>query len=321
MLLTGTALAGCTAGHVPASPVVEAYAVAGDGSAARVAAAAEHAATIGIDGVTLTDDGTGLAPLPDGVAALGRTAARGGAASELLVSNYAESLGDFSPDAATALLEDPDGRERVARELASTAARAHLGGVQIDLESLAERDRPGLVAFAGALRTAVHDELGADAPVTMAVMASTTVDGYRATGYDLRALAEHVDRFVLMTYDEHGPWSEAGTIGALPWARQVVAAAERAGLPADRIDLGVAGYGYVWGGDDAGQVTPARSAALAGDAARWSDRTGEWSARLDDGRQVHWSDARSYRVRVALARELGLHGVAFWSLGTLPLPD
>ncbi|MDM7886307.1 glycosyl hydrolase family 18 protein [Curtobacterium sp. RHCKG23] len=324
VVLASVSLTGCAGATGSSRPLVEAYAEPGDRLAARVTAATEHAATIGIDGVTLTDDGAALHPLPEGTDELTRAAAAGGAGTELLVSNYSESLGDFSPETGTALLGDPDAREHVAHELAAVAAAHHLDGVQIDLESLRAQDRAGLVAFAAALEAAVHDELGDDAEVSMAVMASTSTSGFRDTGYDLGALAEHVDRFVLMTYDEHGPWSEPGTVGALPWAERVVRAAEHEGLPADRIDLGIAGYGYVWGADegsdDAGQVSPARARDLAGDAARWSERTGEWSATLDDGRELHWSDARSYRARVALARDLGLHGVAYWSLGTQALP-
>lgn len=77
--------------------------------------------------------------------------------------------------------------------------------------------------------------------------------------------------------------------------------------------------GRVGGSGDA-QVSPARAREVAGDDTRWSSRTGEWSATLDDGRDLHWSDARSYRARVAIAEDLGLHGVALWSLDTLPLP-
>ncbi len=321
LVLSGVVLAGCATAAGSSAPAVEAYAEPGSGTVDRVTAATEHAATIGVDGVTLTADGSGLQPVPDGVRDLAHAADRGGARSELLVSNYSEALGDFSPEIGTALLGDAGNRERVARQLARAASRIGADGVQVDLESLRSRDRDGLVAFAAVLTDAVHDELGPDADVSMAVMASTSAAGFRDTGYDLRALARHVDRFVLMTYDEHGPWSDPGTVGALPWAERVVVAAEHEGLPADRIDLGVAGYGYVWGGDDGGQVSPARARTLAGDRARWSDRTGEWSATLADGRELHWSDARSYRARVALARELGLHGVALWSLGTQPLPD
>ncbi len=192
--------------------------------------------------------------------------------------------------------------------------------MQLDLESLRAQDRAGLVAFAEAVTDAVHDELGDQAEVSMAVMASTTAAEYAETGYDLPALAGHVDRFVLMTYDQHGPWSEPGSIGALSWTRRAVSAAQDAGRASDRLDLGVAGYGYVWGGASDGQLSPADARRTAGDSARWSDRTGEWSASLDDGRELHWSDGRSWRVRVELAAELGLHGVALWSLNGLSLP-
>jgi spore germination protein YaaH len=312
--------AGAGAGAA-AGLAVEGYVEPGDDSAGLVADASSRAATIGIDGVTVADDGAGLNDLPAGVGALARTATDGGAAPELLVSNYSESIGDFSPEVGTALLSDAGNRSRVASRLAELASEQHVRGVQIDLESLRSRDRAGLVAFAAALRTAVDDRLGKDAEVSMAVMASTSAGGYRDTGYDLGALADHVDRFVLMTYDQHGPWTGAGSIGSLPWAERVVAAAERSGIPADRIDLGIAGYGYVWGGSGDAQLSPDAARAAAGSAATWSARTGEWSATLDDGRELRWSDARSYRARVALAEDLGLHGVALWSLNTLALPE
>lgn len=327
IVLVGAVLGGCSVSPgvastngTPRSPSVEASVEPDDGAAARVSDAASRAATIGIDGVTVTDDGAGLNALPDGVGTLARTASKRGAVPELLVSNYSESIGDFSPEVGTALLSDAGNRERVADQLATLAAQQHMRGVQIDLESLRSQDRAGLVAFAAALRSAVHDRLGKRARVSMAVMASTDAAGYRDTGYDLRALAGDVDRFVLMTYDQHGPWSGPGVIGALPWAKRVVAAAEHEGLRADRIDLGIAGYGYVWGGTGDPQVAPAAASRLAGRAARWSERDGEWSAKLRDGRELHWSDARSYRARVVLARQLGLHGVALWSLNTLALP-
>ncbi|OII37096.1 hypothetical protein BIU98_16720 [Curtobacterium sp. MMLR14_010] len=300
---------------------VEAYAEPGGAASSRVSAAAPHVATIGIDGVTISEGGRGLNALPEGIAALARTASTRGAATELLVSNYSSAIGDFSPRIGTALLGSAANRERVAGKVAHLAARTGMDGVQIDLESLRARDRPGLVAFARVLRAEVREQLGSTASVSIAVMASTDAAGFHDTGYDLRALTQHVDRVVLMTYDQHGPWSGSGTVGALPWATKVVRAAERQGVRSSTIDLGIAGYGYVWGGDAAdAQLTPTAAARVAGDHARWSARDGEWSARLDDGRVLHWSDARSYRARTALARQLGLHGVAMWSLNTMALP-
>ncbi|MBF4583401.1 hydrolase [Curtobacterium sp. VKM Ac-2865] len=318
VVLGGAVVAHARTGHTLA---VEAYTEPGGPATARVSAAAPHVATIGIDGVTIAEDGRALNAPPEGIAALARTATRRGAATELLVSNYSSAIGDFSPRIGTALLGSAVNRERVAGDVARLAARTGMDGVQIDLESLRARDRPGLVAFAAAVRSAVHEQLGSEASVSMAVMASTDAAGFHDTGYDLRGLTEHVDRFVLMTYDQHGPWSGPGTVGALPWATTVVRAAERQGVRSSTVDLGVAGYGYGWGGDDAdAQLTPSAAARAAGERARWSDRDGEWSARLDDGRVLHWSDARSYAARTALARQLGLHGVAMWSLNTMALP-
>ena len=323
VLLAGVLLAGCSSDPSVAAGrlAVEGYVEPGSGAAGRVTAAADRVSTIGIDGVTLADDGATLLDPPDGTAALARTATRAGSAPELLVSNFSSDLGDFSPQIGTALLSRAAHRSAVAAELARRAHDLGVRGVQIDLESLRARDRAGLVAFAGELSDAVHDRLGRGARVSIAVMASTDADGYRDTGYDLRRLVQHVDRVVLMTYDQHGPWSGPGAIGSLPWTERVVRAAEAEGVPRSRIDLGIAGYGYVWGGEhDGEQVTPARAADLAGKAATWSARDGEWSAVLRDGVRVHWSDARSYRARVALATTLRLHGVALWSLNLEALP-
>ncbi|WJY01843.1 glycosyl hydrolase family 18 protein [Curtobacterium sp. 458] len=323
VLLAGVLLAGCSSDPSVAAGrlAVEGYVEPGSGAAGRVTAAADRASTIGIDGVTLADDGATLLDPPDGTAALARTATRAGSSPELLVSNFSSDLGDFSPQIGTALLSRAAHRSAVAAELARRAHDLGVRGVQIDLESLRARDRAGLVAFAGELSDAVHDRLGRGARVSIAVMASTDADGYRDTGYDLRRLVQHVDRVVLMTYDQHGLWSGPGAIGSLPWTERVVRVAEAEGVPRSRIDLGIAGYGYVWGGEhDGEQVTPARAAELAGKAATWSARDGEWSAVLRDGVRVHWSDARSYRARVALATTLRLHGVALWSLNLEALP-
>jgi spore germination protein len=59
----------------------------------------------------------------------------------------------------------------------------------------------------------------------------------------------------------------------------------------------------------------------AGSTALWNARQGEWTATLPHGAVIGWSDARSWLLRVALARSYHLHGLALWSLGLSdPLP-
>lgn len=84
------------------------------------------------------------------------------------------------------------------------------------------------------------------------------------------------DRFVLMAFDQHGP--------------------------------GRSGPGPV------GALQWARRTAKPL-VATWHPRAGEWSARVAKG-TVWWSDHRSYVRRVALADDLGVHGVAVWQLGS-----
>jgi spore germination protein YaaH len=82
------------------------------------------------------------------------------------------------------------------------------------------------------------------------------------------------------------------------------------------VDLGIAGYGYVWHADGTGHtVSDARARQLAGSHATWHAKAAEWSADTSGG-TLWWSDHRSYDRRLRLAHDLGLHGVAVWQLGS-----
>lgn len=282
------------------------YALAGSATAADVARDGEYLRTIGIDGVVL--DG------PDGITAVGaETTALREAAQEagrdavLLVSNYSDVIGDFDEDLANQMLTDPEARASVVAALVDAAA--DFDGVQIDLESLATRDSEGLVDFTRELRDALPD----DDSVSMAFTASTDVGGYRERGYDLEALDPHLDRLVLMAYDQHGPWSDPGPIADLAWVRSELDYVASV-IDPEKIDLGVATYGYQWG-TEPDTLTVAEAREAAGDAARWDASAGEWTADLSGGRTLWWSDARSLAVREKIARAAGLHGVAIWQIG------
>jgi len=265
----------------------------------------------GVDGVELTADADGVTAVPGAARPVLRAAHRHGDTAELLVSNYSDAFGDFDPALAHRMLASPSHRRHVAADLARVVRRQGWDGIQIDLESLAAHDRAGLSAFVQALRAAVPGR----ATLSMAVMAETSRAAYRRHGYGFARL-DAVDRFVLMAYDEHGPgWSGPGPIGALTWARRTVRPLIDA-VGAGRVDLGIAGYGYLWTSADAGHsVSDAKARHLASGQAVWHRRAGEWTAHVARG-TLWWSDGRSYRRRLALAHDLGVHGVAVWQLGS-----
>ncbi len=273
---------------------------------------------VGIDGVDLNGPSVSK---PD--AAARRQLARAhadGLPGVLLVGNWSNRVGDFYEPLAHRTLGSPANVNRAARALAHDVRAQGWNGASVDLESLLPRDRAGLTRFVSDLRS----DLPTDDSLTICLQASTTLPGYRASGYDLRGLAARADQIVLMTYDDHGPWENApGPIGPLPWQRASVQALERA-VPATRIFLGVADYAYAWRphSNDSLSVTQARALVARWHAQpRWVTRVGEWTATLRDGSTVWWSDARSIGRRITLAGVLGLHGIAVWSLAGDPLPS
>jgi spore germination protein YaaH len=282
---------------------------------------ADGMSTLSVAGVSITARGADVSRPNAGALRLARTARDQGLTAELLVGNYSNRLGDFDPRAAHRLLSRQTRIDAVASRLASYVATGGWDGVNVDLERVRAADAAGLVS----LVRAIQDAMPANRTVTIDVSASTSLVGYRDGGYDLAGLAGAADVIKLMTYDQHGPsWSGPGPVGGLPWQRKATTTILRV-VPAEQVDLGVAGYGYTWPRRgthpqiQGSTVTVAQARRLVARdhvRAQWRARVGEWTARLDDGTRLWWSDRRSYRLRVALARELGLHGLAVWRLGS-----
>lgn len=272
--------------------------------------------TVTVAAVSLRPDGASLTRPDDRVAALVESTHAVGLRAELLVGNWSDRLGDFDPAAASALLSSAGRIAAVSDRLTALVRQGRWDGVNVDLERVRRRDAGGLVAFVTALR----ERLPAEASVTIDVSARTSRSAYRAGGYRLAELATVVDAVQLMAYDQHGPgWSGPGPIGGLPWVEKTVAAALEE-VPPAKLDLGIAGYGYLWNPDGSGRTLAVRAARRlverAGVEPRWRSGAAEWSARLPGGRRVWWSDGRSYAARAALASDLGLHGTAIWRLGS-----
>jgi spore germination protein YaaH len=303
-----------------ATPLASTGYVLGGASDALVARDAHGLATLGVDGVSLARNGRSVSAADGDLTRLLATAHTHGLRAELLLSNYSNRIGDFDPKAAAKLLRDPARVQAVAAQLASYVATQGWDGIQVDLESMSKRDADGLLMLVNELQTRMAPEKS----VSIAVMASTDPREYVARGYRLAELGAAVDTLALMTYDQHGPWSGPGPIGALTWQREAVGVVTSV-VPAAKVDLGVAGYGYTWPRDRDGRTVTDKQArklvARDGAKPRWRKAPGEWTARLSDGTRMWWSDGRSYALRLALATELGLHGVALWRLGSAdPLP-
>jgi len=269
---------------------------------------------VGAQGIDLVGKGRFAEPDAKLLAQLAQAKASGRPAV-LLVGNVSRT-GDFAERLAYRTLRSPAATANAAAQVARIVRTEGWAGVSVDLESLAARDTAGLSRFVERL----HRDLPAGDSLTICLEASRSLPKYAARGYDLAQLELDVDQVVLMTYDLHGPWERRpGPIGPPDWQRGAVATLERF-VPARKVFLGVADYGYAWGPHHrTGTLTVAGARALVVQRhakARWVKTAAEWTAKLSDGATLWWSDARSIAVRAALARRLGVHGIAVWSLGS-----
>ena len=282
---------------------------------ARITASRAALTTVGLDGVNISADGSTVST-PDAsarkVLALSHSEHL---RAEFLVGNWDNQINDFSEAYAHHLLGSPAHIKAVAASLVAAATSQGWDGISVDLESLHGRDRAGLVTFLATLRR----ELPAGKSLSVCVTNYTSPGEYRANGYDLAGINQAVDQVVLMTYDQHGPWENTpGPVGALAWQRKGLAVVRR-DVPAGKIDLGVAGYGYAWRPHSNDMLTDAQARALVrrdGGTQRFDATVGEWVGHLPDGSTLWWSDARSYALRVTLAEQDRLHGLAVWDLGS-----
>lgn len=236
--------------------------------------------------------------------------------AELLVGNFDSRTFTFNSVTGARLLRNPDNIEAVTDEVAGFVDEQGWDGVTVDLEALHRRDAPGLVEFVKQLQAKMLE----NKTVSLALGAATTRQEYMDKGFDIRALGLAVDRLALMAYDLHGPsWSGPGPIGPVGWTRTVLKPLlEEVDLA--KIDLGVAGYGYTWPKNRTGKtVTVAGARRLVeqdGATARFVQKSGEWRAVLSNGTVLWWSDRRSWNVKVRMALNNEIGGMALWRLGS-----
>ena len=280
-----------------------------------VARNADGLTTLSVAGVSINAAGDRVGTPTDDARRLLGAAHRHGLRAELLLSNYSDRLETFDRRALHRMLSEPDHIAAVAARLAGYVADQGWDSVNVDLEGVRASDGDGLVGLVRELQ----ERLPAEVTVSVDISAATSVRSYRDRGYRLAGLADAADVIAVMTYDMHGPWSGPGPIGPLPWQRDALDALLTV-VPAGQVLLGVSGYGYSWPADGDGRSLTLRQARgmvnRDGATAHWRPRLGEWTARLSDRTVLWWSDGRSYRTRVDLAREYAVRGLAVWRIGS-----
>lgn len=234
-----------------------------------------------------------------------------------------------SPSAAPASARAP--WQRTVDELVALAVDLDVDGINVDIERLDEADREAYGEFLAALRAALVDAR------PKARLSVATEAGFRGVGNAAEAAAAGVDRIFLMGYDYHWSGSQPGAsspverIDGLYDLRWSIDRYVEAGVPRDRILLGLPLYGMTWR-----TVGPDRFSPVIGDGQSWildlhrdelldpafdpqrdPIEVAEFFVQPDGNTwlQTYYDSPATLRAKLALARDHGLAGGGFWAIG------
>jgi spore germination protein YaaH len=132
-------------------------------------------------------------------------------------------------------LTSPITRVAAARNIADMVGKMHFQGVNIDFEPPHTPLANDLSGFMVDLR----DFLPRSDTITIDIVP------HSGGAYNYSALGHEVNQFVLMSYDEHDDGTPEGPVAGMPWVKNILKRL-MSSVPASKIDMGVAVYGYRW---------------------------------------------------------------------------
>jgi spore germination protein len=249
------------------------------------------------------------------------------------VSNYSSDPDVDGFDAGLARAAIVTHREAVIAGLVALAEDGGYDGVNVDFENLAysddiEDDRAAFTTFIHELAARLHDS-GLMLAISVPGKTEDSIDDDWSDPFDYAALGEDADLLQLMTYDEHGSWSEPGPVSGVDWVEDCVAYAVSL-VDSTKLLVGLPAYGYDWDLTDSDPASWTYSAtsfswsdipallAKPGAVEHWDDASQSPYVDYTEGGHRHeawYENADSLRAKTALIAKYSLAGLSIWSLG------
>lgn len=232
----------------------------------------------------------------------------------LMVNNAKQSNPD---EGIHAVLSNSSLRKKAIDNLESRIKQYGLQGVNIDFEEVPARDRDNLTAFMKELSSRLKPQ---GYLVTIDVFPKHNEANDIAVAYDYAQLAQFADRIILMTYDYHGTWSNAGAVADLSSVERDLKYALTM-IPKSKIYLGVAGYGYDWSSKGVESLEYSAIQNLInrfGADVQWDEaaKSPHFSYTGPDGveHQVWYENSQSLQYKLNLVNQYDIAGIALWKL-------
>jgi len=133
------------------------------------------------------------------------------------------------------MLAHPEARAKLSKSLADFVVSQHQSGVVLDFELIEQTTQPDFSKFIHDLAAAMH---AANLKLMVALPAADW-------SYDYKYISSQADAVILMNYDLHYPTSDPGPIASQDWFERNIENILKI-VPADKIVMGIANYGYDW---------------------------------------------------------------------------
>jgi len=216
------------------------------------------------------------------------------------------------------VLSDSDLRATAINNLESMLQKYHLDGINIDFETIPPEDRDNLTAFMRELSARLKPQ---GYVVSIDVMPKTNELNDISAAYDYRQLAAYADKIIIMTYDNHGEWSDPGPVAGIDWVENNLKYALQF-IPKNKLYMGLAGYGYDWSSNGVESIEFHEAIDLASRynaIPQWDDTSKSTYFRYtDDGSVTHtvwFENNQSIKYKLDLVNKYDIAGVALWKLG------
>ena len=234
------------------------------------------------------------------------------------------------PSWASQMLHDPSLRAQHEAAIVQLVVSKHYDGIDLDYEHLPQSDRDLFSQFAAELAAQLHAK---GKQLSFAVGALTTPSyGH----WDYEKLSAVADQLHVMAYDYHYLGSHPGPVAPLGWVKQVLAYIDTigGGTRAGKFILGLPNYGIAgsdgsattWygsgmdcinmvGGVYAVTTTHMSVCPLTNGVPTDAGRAP--NAMSSQG-HVFFDDIASHEEKVAAAKQAGLGGITYWTIGGEP---
>jgi cellulose synthase/poly-beta-1,6-N-acetylglucosamine synthase-like glycosyltransferase/spore germination protein YaaH/peptidoglycan/xylan/chitin deacetylase (PgdA/CDA1 family) len=216
------------------------------------------------------------------------------------------------------LLANPAARANLVRDTVQYAIESREAGIVVDFEEVPQATEPHLQEFISELGPALH-AVGLKIMISLPAQDDTFNYGF---------YGKQCDAVVVMNYDQHWPTSGPGPIASQEWFMDNLMDLLKV-IPAQKMVVGVANYGYDWPEPDKKSHPPAKD--LSVQEALLHAYESEAQVELDpaslnphysysdDSDRVHqvwFLDAVTAYNQMRAAERLGVQGTALWRLGS-----